>query len=576
MELGDKQRLHTVKLQKLYKTNRKLYWAKRYHRNTKGERMYFKNALFLVPIYNALNSKQRVCVIKSVQCGLSEATIISHLEEASRGLSILYVLPKTESRNTFVQNRINKVIQRVPYYRNLMQQANTKSRVDSVILKNFGKGTIKYVDSNSESNFVEYPCDAVYLDEKDLMNQKNIEKAQDRIERSKYKLQRHLANPSVEDFGIHADWTESTQEIYHTKCPHCGEWQPYDWFVNVVREIGERQYEAVDTEWAKGDVKEARVFCRKCWKPIYRFAPGEYVAKYRNREWYGFHVNKVFGSPYRTLASIVRKFFRALRNDTKLQIFFNSDLGLPYASSHSKIGETELNACNLSNYYEPKENTTGFAFAGVDVGNFYHIIIRKLAVVNGEERKILLFCGKVRKKEELIKKFKQYGVKSAVIDALPETRAVETLQGELSYLYKCFWSATGKDPKLDKNNKTVTFDRTSAIDAVKEQVDYKVYANYTNMDSHPEYYTHMKSNTRVYDAEANRFVWVQSNKDDHLGMTEAYCELACKLKLASNVFEFYENIHDEYKDARQTTKGKTHSQVVGSILDRFYGKNRKK
>lgn len=687
--------------------NKKLYWAERYHKNTKGLPMTFSNALFLVPIYDAFERYQRVCVIKSVQCfpvgtritteqgyknieeiqigdrvythkgrskrvtnifskryrgslvyikagynkeirctpehpfytldlftdrkyfveadkliqgqtlfihnkggsfpldtkvknkytinfngyvynfsveedesyiangfvvhncGVSECSIISHLEEASRGLSILYVLPKTDLRNTFVQNRINKVIQRVDYYKNLMQQVNTKSRVDSVILKNFGLGTIKYVDSNSESNFIEYPADAIYLDEKDRMNQVNIELAPDRLDRSKYKYQRELSNPTVESFGIHASWEISTQGIWHVKCPHCNDHQPLDWFVNVVREVGDRKYEAVDKEWNAGDRQEPRVYCRKCWKPIERFSKGEYVHRYQNKLWHGYHINKIFGSPYTDLDSMIKTFYLALSNDTKLQIFFNSVLGLPYASSQSKITENALNECRIAGYFQPAGNDDGLSMIGIDVGTYFHIVIRKLDVVEGREKKRMLFCGKVRTEEEIDDLIEKYKVKGGVIDALPETRVVARLQTKYSWLYKCFLGEY-KDPVMNKDNKTLNFDRTTILDEVKENVDEKKYANYANMASHDEYYTHMQASTRVYDADRNRFIWVQSTKEDHLQLAEAYLELGFKLKLSSNIFEFYNKLQKDKKPKGKS--GDTQAQAMKKILDNFYGK----
>lgn len=578
------ERLYLLHLQKLYHLNRKLYWAKRYHRNTRGERMSFRQSPFLVPIYEALNTYSKVAVIKSVQSGISEALIISHLEEASRGLSILYVLPKTALRNTFVQNRLNRVLAQVPFYHNILRSVVEEAKADSVHIKIFGKGVIKYVDSNSKSNFVEFPADAVYLDEKDRMNQPNIEMAPDRLSASRYRYEREVSNPTVEDYGIHARWTMSTQGVWHIKCEHCNTWQHPDWLTNVVREIGERQYEARDKEWLRTRKGDAAVLCIKCGKPLDRFAQGEYVHKHSNRLWKGFHVNKLFGNPLIPVAELLDKFETALRNDTKLQIFFNSDLGLPYASSSSKLTETALNKCCIADYFQPAKNDEGLAVAGIDVGTLLHVVIRKLAVVQGRERKLLLYAGTVRKKEDIVRLFQTYNVKSAVVDAQPETRLVESLQEAIPCMYKCFFHE-GKNPVMDKKTRTLTVDRTTVMDEVKENVDYVDYANYANMKDVPDYYEHLQSNTRVYNADSNRFEWVQSSKADHFFLTEVYTLLALKLKLASNIFEFF----NEYDGRKQKSDnsiekkatdpaeiGKSHSQVMQDIMSNFYGKNKTK
>lgn len=571
-----KQRIYVSKLQKLAYINKKLYWAKKYHRSTRNERMTFEKAPFLISVYEALEHCRRLCVIKSVQSFISEAMIVSHLEEASRGLSILYVLPKGEARNTFVQNRINRIIQRVPFYRSMINSIVQDAKADSVHIKVFGKGVIKYVDSNSQSNFVEFPADAVYLDEKDQMNQVNIEMAPDRLTASPWRLEREVANPSVEDFGIDARWKESSQGVWHIKCDSCGEWQHPNWFEHVVRETGDRQYEVRDKGWRSGEKQEPDIYCRKCEKPLHRFAYGEYVHSFPKKDWKGLHINKLFGSPQTTVDELVRKFMRALSNDTRLQIFFNSDLGLPYSSAQSRIGESDLNACMVSDYYEPKSNESGIVVMGIDVGTLLNVIIRKITVVGGEERKQLMYAGAVKKKEEIVALIKRYGVKLAVIDALPETRLVESLQEIIPFMYKCFFGKS-KNPQLDKKTKTLTVNRTTIIDEVKENVDDRSYANFANMRDNKDYYEHMQSNTRVYDSSSNEFNWVQSTKADHYLLAEVYCLLGLKLKISSNIFEFYEKAVGRTEDGiEKSPPTKTQGQVINDIVNSFYGQKKAK
>jgi len=199
---------------------RKLYWAMKYHRNTRGKPMDFKKLPFQVEIYKTLQDSRYVAIRKSVQNGISETFIVSHLEESDRGFAILYVLPKGELRNIFVQNRINKLIKQVPFYRDKIKGAI--GGADNVIFKGFGGGVCKYVDSNSPSNFVEFPADALYIDEKDKCDPKNLEMAPDRLESSEHKLIRVVGNPTVEDYGIDVDFKNGTQSEWYVKCDYCG------------------------------------------------------------------------------------------------------------------------------------------------------------------------------------------------------------------------------------------------------------------------------------------------------------------------------------------------------------------
>ena len=162
--------------------NRKLFWATQVHVNTRGKKMDFDQFPFLPEIYWDLERYPVVIVRKCVQVGISEAFIISHLDEAAKGLQIQYVLPKQDVRNRFVQNRINKLTRRVPTYARLVKDATAK--IDNVVLKRFGAGVVNYVDSNSASNFVEFPGDGLYVDEVDRCNAANILMATDRLDAS--------------------------------------------------------------------------------------------------------------------------------------------------------------------------------------------------------------------------------------------------------------------------------------------------------------------------------------------------------------------------------------------------------
>ena len=155
-----KKRKLELKKEKLYNKYRNVYWALYHHLSTKNQRMTFENRKFLVDIYKDMAEMQKMCIMKSVQCGISEGFIVTHLEQAEKGMSVLYILPKTDLRNRFVNNRVNTVLAKVGIYREILSRS--LSRADSVSLKIFGDGSINYVASNSPANFTEYPADVVY------------------------------------------------------------------------------------------------------------------------------------------------------------------------------------------------------------------------------------------------------------------------------------------------------------------------------------------------------------------------------------------------------------------------------
>lgn len=523
----------------------KIEWFLSHHRNTRNSEMATDHLEYQANIYQALQNERYVVAMKSVQNGISEAFIISHLEEAMRGLSILYVLPKGDLRNTFVQNRINRLVKKVDFYKNLMKDT---IGVDNVGLKGFGKGVIKYVSSDSESNFVEFPADALYIDELDQCNQQNLLLAPDRLESSSHKLIRKVANPTIEDYGIDVEFKRGTQTNRLFMCPHCNLWQTFDWFLNVVREIEKGVFELLDMRYSPEELEfakdELRMYCRECRKSIDRFTVKQsWCDTYPSREIKSFHISKIF-TPFTTIRELARRFFLALNNQTTLQVWYNSELGRPFNATGSKVTEDELNSTRADRYSMPTGNRGGLVYMGVDVGKVNNIVIRKKVGI----KKIALYLGKHRDFDTIVRLIKEYDVKACVIDALPETREVEKLKEKTNLVWDCTFSRSHNPFEINKQKRHVTVRRTAMLDRVQEAVSKKVHVNPMSLRDVTAYYDEMTASTRVLNAETNppEYQWMES-KPDHYFLTEGYAELALEIAEGSGVFAFYEKIDKEGK-----------------------------
>jgi hypothetical protein len=69
--------------------------------------------------------------------------------------------------------------------------------------------------------------------------------------------------------------------------------------------------------------------------------------------------------------------------------------------------------------------------------------------------------------------------------------------------------------------KTVTVDRTSALDNVKESILLRKTLLPKNAKEISEYYDHMMASTRIYDEKRNEYIWVETGAD-HLFHASAY------------------------------------------------------
>lgn len=285
--------------------------------------MTFDKMSYLSELYMDMEKDQPFCCIKAVQTGVTEGMIIlSHYEAGELGYTVLYVLPKYELRNRFVNNRIYKLHRMIGKYSELLAEAATN--VHRTSLMHFGKGTIAFLGSNVLDEFIEIPADSAFVDEKDRCNQENLLLLPDRLAASPYGIMREVGNPTIEGFGIDSRYAESTQGIWVIPCEHCKHKFTPDFFRHVVEIIGENdQFRVRDSEidpFRKGP--DIRVICDKCGKPINRLAEGEWVEAYPGRDWVGRRVSRVFsvnarGEGVWGLKGLVRKFKKVRGNQRK-------------------------------------------------------------------------------------------------------------------------------------------------------------------------------------------------------------------------------------------------------------------
>lgn len=238
-------------------------FALNHHQNTRGERMDFTHYPHIRELYNSV---ARVIVLQgSVQSFKSEWAVVDQLSCAHAGLSVFFVLPKYEMRTTYVQNRINRPCETVGEYKRIVGE----SFFDSVAIKSFGKGVIKYVGSNVLADFKEFPADCIFVEEVDECDQENVEYALDRLRASKYQFRRYLGNPKLKGKGINAFFEESDQREWTVPCKSCGAFHELDWFEVVVRDITDADGNVVDyvlrdEDWEVGCGRDIRCICPDC------------------------------------------------------------------------------------------------------------------------------------------------------------------------------------------------------------------------------------------------------------------------------------------------------------------------
>lgn len=507
--------------------NCKIGWiAMNHHVTHKGLTLDFDTHRYLLPIY--YDTAPYMVIMKSTQCGLTEYLIVRALGKAIKGMSIFYVLPTYDLVGRFVRNRIDKSITNTPYYKGLERIARLLDPkiAESMKLKDIGTGSIAFVGSNSTAGFTEYPADEVIIDELDECDQDNIEMAWERMSHSEIRTQIKIANPTLEGKGIDKEFSKTDKREWAVEC-NCGKHIILDWFKHVVRQEDENVYVIRDKDWDRYSGKDINVICDLCGRPINRKGYGRWEPQAESDR-RGYHISKLF-SGTTLITELLERFEGGLVNDKKMERFYNADLGLGYSAEGAKITRKMIIDC-IGDYNKGKPET-GMVIAGIDVGAFYHYVIKRLLP---DGRLKTLEVGAIRSTEEMILKLKEYKARVGIIDGLPETRESRKIAGHFKYFFLCYYGA-GKSDVINAKAKTVTVDRTSALDAVKESLLTNKIIYPKNIESDDEFINHMTASTRVYDPDKRKagdrgvYEWQEGSKPDHYFHATAYCLIARRL-----------------------------------------------
>ena len=499
--------------------------AMNHHRSTHNKPLDLASQYFFqVPILK--DDSQYIVVMKSVQVTISETLIIKMFDKLRRGWAVIYSLPIESLRNTFVANRIDTAIDNVPLYRAGMDQATGRS--DQVGMKHLWGGVIKFVGSNSKLSFLEFPADILIIDEKDRSDIDNLKMAPDRLDASEHKYIWEVGNPTHSKFGIHKSYLESDKKQWHIKCDACNEWQPLDFFKNVVRRIDETRYELID-KWIPDEDRDINVYCRHCLAPINRLMPGEYVAEYPERSISGYHISQLF-SPTKTIRELWEMFIEAQTNPTIMQVFHNSRLGLPYEGVGDYLTAALLESKCMKDYLMP--STSDSSIMGMDVGGKLHIRISEILEDN---KRRAVYIGSVNSFDEAATLIMRYNVNTCVVDAKPEIHKVREFQEKFPHIvWLCDYTSEKVDFwNVNDTEKIIKVDRTASIDGMISEIlkgDDYLPKDFRTLDR-GDYISHMEAPKRKLDSKSKslRYVWDEEGKPDHYFHASNYDYLAYRI-----------------------------------------------
>ena len=311
-----------------------------------------------------------VVVMSAAQIGKTDAFILNplgyYMDYAP--CPVMCMQPTLDMGQTLSKDRIAPMIRDTPRLTGLV---DTKSRYagNTVMKKNFPGGHITIVGANSPSSLASRPIKVLLADEVDAYKA-SAGKEGDPVMLAEQRQTTYwdyktvlVSTPTTKNNSrILDEFNASTQEEWTVPCPNCGFYQPFVWD-NMVFD---------KEKWPEGGVQYRCAECG-CLDNEYRWKKnslqGKWHAEHPERSVRGFHMNKI-GSTLCGWDKIVEDFIAAdldaKRGDyEKMQVFVNTDLGLPWEEPGEAVEANNL--LDRREFYEAEvPDGVVYLTAGVD------------------------------------------------------------------------------------------------------------------------------------------------------------------------------------------------------------------
>jgi hypothetical protein len=500
----------------------------------------FKYHPWLIDLHDCV--AENIIGQKAAQMGYTEVALNRSFKaiDVDR-TSVLYVLPATTpDASDFSTARFDSALEMSPHLKSLFTD------VKNIGHKRAGSANLYIRGSRSRSQLKSIPVGLAIIDEKDEMVQENVpmifERASGQIEKQFFQI----STPTIDNYGINADFKISTQHLYYFRCPHCSKYTHLifpDCLIITAEEVTDQK------------IRESHLICKECKKilehedKINFLAPpnAKWIPTYDDRDIYGYHISQLYSmtvKPY----EIASLYLKSKSNPADEQEFYNSKLGLTHIVEGARITDTDILAC-LGNHQKigivPKD---ALLTMGVDVGKWLHFEIDQW-FFGGKDLETdislaatckLINEGKTLDFENLDDLMRRFGIAFCVIDAHPEKRkALEFAQRHFGRVKLCYYgNKVGNTKQIHIHSEeeyTITVDRTSWLDLRFSR--YRKNKIILPIDLSTEYKDHIKSLVRVYekDQDGNPVGrYVKSEHDsDHFAHSGNYAEIA--LPLAANL-----------------------------------------
>jgi hypothetical protein len=405
---------------------------------------------FMGEIISVYNSHPHITIEKGAQTGFSTLAIAHALYMVDiLKKNIIYYLPTDRMATRFGPTRFDPYVNRSEYLKGRL------NGTDQPGLKEIDSYFLYILGLVSKTGAISIPADEIIFDEVALINQENMDLAQDRISApGSLGWQKYFSVALYEEDGIDDLFQSSDMRKWLIKCSGCN------------------HSSVVEDEFPECFVKrngQVELICIKCGKKL-DVAMGDWVPEHpdRSKDRLGYRVPQII-VPDANLQLIWNRWGRVQDKPSKRAQFRRSVLALPDSGNMQPVSSEVLKRVEAaSDYYFTDYSSTPTGI-GIDMGDQAHVAV---AEPWGDTVRYLCFWEvDVEDLAELIARIEEkYNVGCLIIDAMPykteSKKVVRLLQKATGYIQYFSGSELkeGVEGKDEKEVKKITVDRDESLD----------------------------------------------------------------------------------------------------------------
>lgn len=507
-----------------------------------GKKWSFKDHEFQIEIIR--DTRSRIGVRKCSQVGLSELMVQKTLAMAAtmQHIRIIFTLPTRDMAMPFSKDRFDQAIDSSDFYSGLVHKAS-----NSASQKKIGTCTLYVTGSFGANSAISVPAEVVISDEVDFSNEAILGKLNSRLrhaslvdEMGNRGMRMRFSTPTVEDYGVDAEFQAGDQRFYMVKCRDCHQWVLPDFFHDFIvpgYDKGMIEFSREDIRDSRYRIADAYIKCPCCGKDLLQSLLNperrQWVAK-RPDVWdHSYQVYPWDVPKYNTPAAIIKQIGDyPLKGD-----FYNFVIGLPYSDAENSFITTQEHRKRVADvdlWIYQRWVVTCQTVGGMDIGKTCHLTVK---VKVGRQWHVVL-AEKIRNTKEdpaapqVLARFDYYRMAKLCVDAGPDITLVNTLVGSRQNIVAVVYvnKVSGIMPIVEAHaGDVINADRTKTLSLLLSKHNAGDIHYPKNEDVTKEIFDHLKTTKKIRQRSSDGDMverFIKTDDADHWVHSLNYCSIA--------------------------------------------------